>query len=234
MKRRGFTLIELLVVISIISILAALLFPVFTQIRRKGQQTVCLSNLRQLGVAISLYAQDYDQYLPRGVDAFDRVPHAWEYTSGGQFKTEVLQLPFLCTIIDPYLKSKEVWDCPADAGLDYSDAGLGAVPLKAYPSLFATSGMSYSYRTELGLRHKINDLTGYDPDIPGREYGPSAINVLFDSKGSWHSGVGTERRFNTLMGDGHTVSLTYDALLTAWAIRLVPSKTPNTSPPPSL
>lgn len=57
----AFTLIELLVVVAIISVLAAILFPVFAQARAKARQTTCLSNLRQLGMAWQMYAQDYDE-----------------------------------------------------------------------------------------------------------------------------------------------------------------------------
>lgn len=64
MKSKGFTLIELLVVIAMIAILAAILFPVFAQAREKGRQTQCLSNLRQLGMAFTAYAQDYEGRLP--------------------------------------------------------------------------------------------------------------------------------------------------------------------------
>src|SRR5947209_4887361 len=63
-RRRGFTLIELLVMIAIIAILAAILFPVFAQARAKARQAKCQSNLKQLGVAILLYAQDYDETFP--------------------------------------------------------------------------------------------------------------------------------------------------------------------------
>lgn len=60
--RRAFTLIELLVVIAIIALLAAILFPVFAQARAKARQTVCASNLKQMGLAIGMYAQDFDGY----------------------------------------------------------------------------------------------------------------------------------------------------------------------------
>jgi prepilin-type N-terminal cleavage/methylation domain-containing protein/prepilin-type processing-associated H-X9-DG protein len=62
--RSAFTLIELLVVIAIIAILAAILFPVFAQAREKARQTSCTSNLKQLGTAMMMYAQDYDESYP--------------------------------------------------------------------------------------------------------------------------------------------------------------------------
>src|SRR5438045_696257 len=60
----AFTLIELLVVIAVIAVLAAILFPVFTQARAKARQAACLSNLRQIGGALAMYVQDYDERLP--------------------------------------------------------------------------------------------------------------------------------------------------------------------------
>src|SRR5207249_3020322 len=66
--RRAFTLIELLVVIAIIAILAAILFPVFAQAREKARQTVCLSNMKQVGIGLQMYAQDYDETLPMAND----------------------------------------------------------------------------------------------------------------------------------------------------------------------
>lgn len=63
-RRNGFTLIELLVVIAIIAILAAILFPVFAQAREKARQTTCTSNVKSLGLAVWMYAQDYDETYP--------------------------------------------------------------------------------------------------------------------------------------------------------------------------
>src|SRR5712671_3091395 len=63
-RRRGFTLIELLVVIAIIAILAAILFPVFAAARERARLTACLSNMRQLGSALTMYVQDYDETYP--------------------------------------------------------------------------------------------------------------------------------------------------------------------------
>src|SRR5580693_4919113 len=62
---QGFTLIELLVVIAIISVLASILFPVFASARRKAYETVSASNLRQIGLAVLAYNQDYDEMFPR-------------------------------------------------------------------------------------------------------------------------------------------------------------------------
>src|SRR5450755_1930358 len=62
--RPGFTLIELLVVVAIIALLAAILFPVFARARENARRTSCSSNLKQLGLGVLMYAQDYDEYYP--------------------------------------------------------------------------------------------------------------------------------------------------------------------------
>lgn len=105
--RSGFTLIELLVVIAIIAILAAILFPVFAQAREKARQTACLSNTRQMGTALMLYAQDYDETLP-----------IENYGVWNGFSANDARSPKWMDMLYPYVKNAQVFTCPNFAGLD--------------------------------------------------------------------------------------------------------------------
>ncbi|HEU4752988.1 MAG TPA: DUF1559 domain-containing protein, partial [Armatimonadota bacterium] len=107
MCRRGFTLIELLVVIAILAILAALLFPVFAQAREAARKASCISNQRQLGAALSLYLQDYDERFPQ------THPTATPWTFSEDEIT--LETPWR-TLMEPYVKNWELFRCPSDWG----------------------------------------------------------------------------------------------------------------------
>lgn len=107
---RGFTLIELLVVIAIIAILAAILFPVFARAREQARRATCQSNLKQLGLAVMQYTQDYDERMPSG-----RNGDAVNCLSGDACYTN------WTFDIYPYVKSSGVFVCP-----DNSEPRVGA------------------------------------------------------------------------------------------------------------
>jgi len=101
--RIGFTLIELLVVIAIIAVLAALLFPVFSSARRKGWQTACVSNERQIGAALTLYLQDFDETYPN-----------YRFEPFGNQIAGDLEKNSWRSAISPYLRNAQVTVCPAN------------------------------------------------------------------------------------------------------------------------
>src|SRR5687767_5619179 len=104
--RRAFTLIELLVVIAIIAILAAILFPVFAQAREKARQTSCLSNLKQLGLGVMMYTQDYDEVYPQAYYYKNNTATTNGGSAGGYVTWTV--------IVNPYIKNVGIFVCPSD------------------------------------------------------------------------------------------------------------------------
>jgi prepilin-type N-terminal cleavage/methylation domain-containing protein/prepilin-type processing-associated H-X9-DG protein len=107
-KSNAFTLIELLVVIAIIAILAAILFPVFAKAREKARQTSCASNLKQIGLGLLQYSQDYDEQLVTSWLGYSNGYDKSSATPGASYKW--------MDEIYPYVKSTGVFHCPDDAG----------------------------------------------------------------------------------------------------------------------
>lgn len=109
---RGFTLIELLVVIAIIAILAAIIFPVFASAREKARQITCISNLRQIGLASMQYIQDYDEtFYPLGYVGGDGNWYIWD---GSVPPPYIGPWNMSNGLIQPYMKSAPIEDCPDD------------------------------------------------------------------------------------------------------------------------
>jgi prepilin-type N-terminal cleavage/methylation domain-containing protein/prepilin-type processing-associated H-X9-DG protein len=94
--RKGFTLIELLVVIAIIAILASILFPVFSRAREKARQTSCLSNSKQLMLAVMGYTDDYDEVLPTNTMDTGAGIYTWR------------------SMLMPYVKNTQIFMCPSN------------------------------------------------------------------------------------------------------------------------
>src|SRR6187402_3046897 len=131
-KRIGFTLIELLVVIAIIAILAAILFPVFAQVREKVRQTSCASNQKQIGLAFLQYVQDNDERFPSETDGGTPWANPPYNTPGGVPATWDI-------VIQPYMKSENILKCPDDPNS----------PVSTLPGIGSNIERSYTVFTQL-------------------------------------------------------------------------------------
>ena len=107
-NRKGFTLIELLVVIAIIAILAAILFPVFAKAREKARQAACLSNVKQLGLAVMMYVDDNDSMFPYSVLQKTGQPNIWYYDN-----------------LYTYTKNDKIYNCPSGVTQDWNSGNYG-------------------------------------------------------------------------------------------------------------
>lgn len=216
-------MIELLVVVAIIALLAALLFPVFARAKAAAKKTQCLSNLKQIGSALLLYMGDSDDRFPWAVDPIDKVrSEIWsEYPD---FQSQIPYMPYLHEAVQPYIKSKEVFHCPADSGTNVLD-DRPFIPFQTSPSMYQTYGTSYFFRTEIAFKAFSQDRFQY----------PADVNVLMDAGGHWHGDGGAMTanesefffglklrgyRYNTLYGDMHAKSLSFDQLQKAWLTEL--------------
>ncbi len=145
---RGFTLIELLVVIAIIAILAAILFPVFAKAREKARQASCTSNLKQAGLAVMQYIQDYDERFPM-VRSYN--------SSNGHYYDWRME-------IQPYMKNTKVLACPSNNNSDtyYQGDCVDASVSDESPYV----PMSYGWATNTGEGSPTNGFS-YGPGASG-------------------------------------------------------------------
>jgi prepilin-type N-terminal cleavage/methylation domain-containing protein/prepilin-type processing-associated H-X9-DG protein len=135
--RKGFTLIELLVVIAIIAILAAILFPVFAQAREAARKTSCTSNLRQVGIALGMYTQDFDECFPWAASNLSAPTTTWYDLVEPYVKVGASGFGFTGGVQRPF------YVCPSFDKADVPrPAGSPAVP--AFPAAQVTRAMSYA------------------------------------------------------------------------------------------
>ena len=208
-QQSAFTLIELLVVIAIIAILASILFPVFARARENARRASCQSNLKQIGLAFTQYAQDYDErYMTE-----DDGAHSYKQT------------------IQPYLKSAQIWACPsntANTRIDFAeDAGqkLPAIvgsyssnPRAIVPIWSGQGGLPMAVVQSPSQKIVITEsFNRYGLVYPWTTAGDMATD-------GWAGHMGT---FNNLFIDGHVKA--YRPLQTATPFNMWGTMTDNTA-----
>ncbi len=217
--RSGFTLIELLVVIAIIAILAAILFPVFAQAREKARQATCLSNLKQIGLGMYMYVQDYDEHFP-----LSHHPESDPIHTGHDEEEHHEDNP-LANLLSPYTKNKQIWRCPSDPTpitfidehgeikdhISYSVNGwfefggtlgqVGEPAGKVYLLERAVTGEAHFHWWEIGRENPNDPIPALTPDL--LNFVSQHIAITRHSEGAnslfldWHVKWG---KFSTLWG----------------------------------
>ena len=166
-SRRAFTLIELLVVIAIIAILASMLFPVFARARESARRTSCVSNVRQLGMAMMQYVQDYDECFP------PRMPNP---KPGPSFPCKACRTVDWRVYAQPYIKNDGIFHCPSDSAEGQFTGGD-----RLEGTLYLSSGVSYEYFPQW---HDAQVAGWYNP---APNFGPSKWDDLTPLAGcAWH------------------------------------------------
>ena len=189
-QKTAFTLIELLVVIAIIAILAAILFPVFARARENARRSSCQSNLKQIGLGLIQYSQDYDElsvrcYYGNNQGASNAPGSTDEASNGPRYKW--------MDAIFPYVKSEQIFVCPSATGTNVSSGNGNQTTL---PNIYPTD--KYVYRNNIALSgtslrfgsYAINGLytrtntTGDIPQGPATENGNNSLAAVEEPAGT--------------------------------------------------
>ncbi|MEI7986861.1 MAG: type II secretion system protein [Armatimonadota bacterium] len=189
--RAGFTLVELLVVISILALLSAILQPVIVNSKRAAKKATCQSNLKQVGAAIFLYGNDWDDCYPWSIDAFTRA----NGEALSDFPNPHDLIPDSVTVLAMYTGGHgQIWRCPSDQQ-SFEAPIYGLSTTQRFPSAFDFAGTSYRFNYQIRVAGK-----------PQTIFVSSSLRLCEDA-GQWHSSYVEPNIFqkadNVLFGDGH-------------------------------
>jgi prepilin-type N-terminal cleavage/methylation domain-containing protein/prepilin-type processing-associated H-X9-DG protein len=201
-KSRGFTLIEILVVIAIIAILAAILFPVFARARENARRASCLSNIKNLGLAVMMYTQDYDERMPRTTTCGSATLETGKTTGSSCGDGQYLHL--WQHVIYPYVKNPQAYlDASASVTWDGSYTGHMAFGYNLGLSGTALAGIPRPSETIL-----IGD-SFYDGVSTSSTYSPNSYLLTPYSGDLPNASLPDARHldtFNMVYVDGHAKS----------------------------
>lgn len=213
-------MIELLVVIAIIAILAALLLPALAKTKKKALQVNCISNQKQIGVALSLYSSDNSESLPLLAN--------W-HSLGGQDGTYDCFVAATNRALYNYQGNGKIFHCPSDQGDSFY-----AHPTPPGASCWSVFGNSYLVEWQFdlfGVKHAFGDLNApANPSMKTSDLSVSPANKLIQGDWIWHPNRGnTDPRsvWHNEKGKSYTVILWGDNHVSAFTI---PTSTPGDMP----
>lgn len=210
-KLDGFTLIELLVVIAIIVLIAGLLLPVLAKSRELGRRSICISNLKQFGLADSMYASDFEGWYPSS-DAWVKFPHTWSSSDTTPLKNGAYYR---------YINNTEIFKCPTfmrvckvpNATRSYSMNHMIQYVVDAH------TPVPVKHRDQVKIPSRFLLITEENPSLtlPGfggimndpRIRGHVAHNAIASYHGVGRETTSTDGRGNVLFADGHVESCKY-------------------------
>jgi prepilin-type N-terminal cleavage/methylation domain-containing protein/prepilin-type processing-associated H-X9-DG protein len=186
--RRGFTLIELLVALAIIAILAGLLLPVFAYARGQVRMASCGANLRQIGIGMLTYMQDYDERLPDRRDLKRSLPGGYRPWSG--WPPSDPRSGWAGVVLGPYLKSELLWLCPA-ATRSWLEAAEVAQAVSAAPDAAKTCYWLWRFDRDTDpvpldnlwgktVRRALKDLKAANNPQIGQPTNPAEVELAVD------------------------------------------------------